>query len=75
MLLARCFQGIPLFWTCSCMHVEVEDALRHLGAEMEEFPKEKVKVMAKARPLHPFLVDADGLANLIRTLALGVVAR
>eukprot|EP00439_Symbiodinium_sp_Y106_P038386 s5129_g4.t1 len=30
------------------------------GAEMEEFPKRKARLMAKAQPLHLFLVDADG---------------
>ena len=52
------------------MRVDVADALRNLGAEMEEFPKGKAKLMAKAQPLRFFLVDEDGLEIVIHTLML-----
>ena len=52
------------------MRVDVWDALRDLGAEMEEFPMRKARLMAKAQPLHLFLVDADGLEMVIHTLML-----
>ena len=52
------------------MHVAVVDALRDLGAQMGEFPKAKAKLMAKAQPLHLFLVDADGLEIVTHTLTL-----